>query len=49
MVNLEVKRESGVGEAFNEMELPQRSVPIEQRSVEPRDESKQLSDPARAR
>ena len=48
-MNLEVDREPPVPQPFDQVHLPQRSLPVEQGAVQPRREGEQLANPAGAR
>ncbi len=49
VVHLEVDRVPAVVEAFDQVDLPERTVPVEQRGVQPRAQRQQFQHPARAR
>lgn len=49
VVHLEVKRETPVGQAFDEAALPQRSIAVEQGRVQLRHQDQQFADAARTR
>ena len=46
MVELRVHREAAVTETFDQMRLPQRPMPVEQRSVQPGREFQQFAHPS---
>ncbi len=48
VVDLGVDRDPAVLQALDDVHLPQRSVPVQQRAVPPRRQLQQLADPARA-